>query len=432
MPPLDDNRPGDSDDLEQQLRRALQGEAREIDVESFLSDVHRGSRRRRNRRAIAGSVVAVSVIAVGAYGVMASGALDNESTPSANSAATDLTASTTGDESTESTAPTEPTVANGTVKGGTFLSLSATGTTHQYVLLARKSSGCGSGGCVEVDTTVDAGKTWQGTAELDVVPAIPDPYDESVNEVRFAGDGTDGWVYGGALRATHDGGATWEQPDQPFAGIVTDLEAWGDYVYATLYDDPSGSTTMFRSPIGEDAWQGLDLGMTPSLTTSLVVSQRLVAVLASPTPLSDGNQLLTSSDGTHWTQSDVCSSGQYPSDLSTTGESLWAVCSDDQRAYAVVTQDRGESWTAVPGEFSPGSLVAARDAKTAVIADAYQTGLTIVAEGTEPARVTAPGLNQVIPIGFTNPSTGYLKNADGQVLRTTDGGATWQPYPLPE
>ena len=436
----------DFDDLEQQLRRTLHSDPEHIDTEAFLSQVHRGAHRRRNRRVVAGSDAAVSVIAIGAYGVVASGALDHQPTPGASSAASSDVSTSSADETlstrrTPVTAPNLPTStvpsstpsthAGGAVEGGDFLSLSATGTLHQYVLLTHQGGRCPAGGCVEVDTTQDAGKTWEGTARLDVVPAIPDPSADSVNEVRFAGDGTDGWVYGGAIRSTHDGGQTWVAPTLPVVGTVTDLEAWGDNVYASVYDDPSATTTLVRSPIGADAWQTVDLGASPTVTSSLLVSQRLAAVLASPNPLSKGNELLTSTDGRVWTQRAVCAAGQYPSDLSTTGESLWVVCSGPQTAHARVSKDDGGSWTDVPGEFSPGSLVAARDTRTAVIADAYQPGLTIVAVHAQPARVTADNLTDVIPIGFTNPSTGYLKNSVGQVLRTADGGATWQRYPMP-
>jgi hypothetical protein len=52
-----------------------------------------------------------------------------------------------------------------------------------------------------------------------------------VSEIRFA-DPLDGWAYGPALWATHDGGASWQQVDA--GGAVVSLETAGGYVDAVV------------------------------------------------------------------------------------------------------------------------------------------------------------------------------------------------------
>ena len=48
---------------------------------------------------------------------------------------------------------------------------------------------------------------------------------------------------------------------------------------------------------------------------------------------------------------------------------------------------------------------------------------------TEPATtVAADGVGPPIFFGFTNVSYGYLLDAEGNILSTTNGGGYWLPY----
>ena len=424
------------DDLESRLRRTLHEGRPGVDTESFLSDVHRGARRRRQRHVVAGTTAAVALVAVGAYGVLASGALDTGSSPAAGRqttpTATSAQHSIPSTTASASTSPTEATTApGGALDQPRALSLSATDSQHQYVLLATGSFGC-SPPCVEVDVTDDAGATWHPTAGLDLGTAEPDPTSGSANEVRFAGGGEDGWVFGGALRSTHDGGETWTRPTVPAKGIVMSLEAWGDTAYATVGDPQSlGPTTLVRSPVGHDDWQPVNVGTPLSFVTQLAVSQQLVAVLGSPKPVSQANELLVSTDAKTWKDVQPCTKGQWPSSVSTTATSLWTVCSGPGGAAVFVSTDSGNTWTIVPGEFFPGSQVQARDDTTAVVIDSNRTGISLVTVKNQPEHLLADQ-GDFLPIGFTNPTTGYLRTADGGIVRTLDSGATWQDYPLPQ
>ncbi len=418
------NDPRPPDDLEGRLRRTLRDGRPDLDVDTFLTDVHRGARGRRRRHVAAGVLATLAVIGGGGYAVTSTGVFDASSTPAADSGPTTVTTSLPSTES----APTAQQTSTGA--RGKALSLSATDTEHQYVLLTTGRDGCRAP-CAEVDKTSDGGQTWQHTAPLDVAPSFPDPTEDTVYGVRFAGDGTNGWVFGGALRSTHDGGASWTKPTLPAKGIVTTLESSASYVYASVYDDPSGTATIVRSPVDHDAWEKVDMGSRLRLVSAIAVSSGLVAVLGSPSQVSDDNQINTSTDqGASWNQSSPCKLGDWPSSVSTSANALWTLCSG-KTAAAWVTTNAGTTWNDhVPGSFSPGGFVLGRDDTTAVVIDTGAPGISLVTVGNPPEHVLADR-GDFLPIGFTNPTTGYLRTYDGGILRTTDSGATWQTYPLP-
>ena len=75
-----------------------------------------------------------------------------------------------------------------------FLLLSAPDTFHQHVLTSGGKSCTTAPRCVRVQATVDGGSTWQPTATLDVEAPEAAPTGTTVTEMRFASDGSDGWV----------------------------------------------------------------------------------------------------------------------------------------------------------------------------------------------------------------------------------------------
>jgi hypothetical protein len=423
----DDNQP---DDLEQRLRDAFGQRAPGQDAEHFLTDVHRGARRLRRRRVAEGMLATAAVVAVAAYGVGASGAFDQDSTNVADQNRTPTTGSTlTQSPSQTATSTSQPSPAD---KNTRVLSLSATDTDHQYLLAAGKF-GC-QGDCLEAYTTDDAGNSFQPTGRIGLTPSDPDPTTDTAYGIRFA-DTDNGWVFGGGLRATHDGGATWTTPDLPVDGIVTSLEAWGDRVLAVVEDGSTGNISLVRSATGSDDWRTVDVGTPVRYVTALALSEDVTAMLGSPTQASAGNQVYVSTDGgDSWTgDRDPCTGKTYPSSVSTSEGALWTVCSPRSGrtgATPYVSTDAGVTWTPTAGSFSPGTQVQGRDATTAVVLDAYQSGATIVTTGGTPDR-TLVGQGNYMAVGFTNPATGYLLSFEYRAVRTQDYGATWQPYPTP-
>ncbi len=418
--PNDPHRP---DHLEARLRRTLQGGRPDLDVETFIADVRRGARGRRRRQVAGGVLATLAIVAGGGYAVASTGLFDDSSTQVADQG---TPAVTSAPPSTGPTTASTEQPSTGT--RGRALSLSATDNEHQYVLLTTGRDGC-QAPCAEVDTTADGGRTWHRTAPLDVDPSFPDPTASTVYDVRFADPGN-GWVFGGALRSTHDGGATWNQPSLPASGIVTALEPSSRFVYASVYDDASGTATLVRSPVDHDSWEKVHLDWRLRYVTAIAVSSDIVTVLASPTYLSADNQISASTDdGANWNQISPCKLGDWPASVSTSAGAVWTLCSGKSSA-AWVTTNAGDTWIDVPGSFSPGGQVMGRDDSTAVVIDSGSPGISLVTVGNPPERALTDR-GDFLPIGFTNAATGYLRDFDGGILRTTDSGATWQTYPLP-
>lgn len=107
-------------------------------------------------------------------------------------------------------------------------------TTTGYVLGADPS--CKAQNCPSLVRTTDGGANWVS------IPAPPAAYvardtaqgvvtGTAVSELRFA-DPMDGWAYGPALFATHDGARTWQRVN--LGGTVISLETAGGYVDAVV------------------------------------------------------------------------------------------------------------------------------------------------------------------------------------------------------
>jgi hypothetical protein len=109
---------------------------------------------------------------------------------------------------------------------------------------------------IELVTTTDGGRGWKS------VPVPPAPWAEqgsrppvnSIAYVTFA-SARDGWLYGPALWATDDGGASWHQVAMHGAQ-VTDVQASRRYVFATLTGcHRQCRSGLYRSPVGRDEFR---------------------------------------------------------------------------------------------------------------------------------------------------------------------------------
>jgi hypothetical protein len=470
----------DDDRFEAALRDTLRGrsgtEAPDtLDVDGFLAAVRTGARRRRTRRAVTGTVAAVALVAGGGYAITTVGVFGPGQTPLAGHTATTASGSTsatstgaasagnpaiTGQPGLTPSASSAPPTTHVTVtlssSGGPILasqirplSLTATGTAHQWVLGSTPGGTCGTRRCATLFTTGDGGSSWRTLGQLPARPTTGRLSPHTVSQVRFAGDGRDGWVYGGALWSTHDYGRTWTQ--QAFGpaigsragpssgpdigptlgpGIVTRLEAWGgsnDRVYADVVSRLRGGTvaTLMSSPIGHDDWRPVDLGQPVLSIDDLAVASNVVAVITESdnvaTPI-----LLVSGDGVRWRSSRPCGQGMWPGALSTAEDYLWVVCQDSTSAAAVYSHDLGRSWTSARGRFNPGISLAAKSDQALVvrpqIAGVKQVSATSV-RTVYPGGAAGGGM-----FGCTNSSYCYLMSSTGSISRTTDGGQSWSPY----
>jgi hypothetical protein len=479
------------DDLERRLRDALTTPraADSMDVDAFLSDVHRGARARRVRRTASVALGAALLVTGGGFAVNASGLIGGSSTPIAGNR-TDVHASS-GSEPVTGSGTTAPPPAPISIspkgpisaKDVTPLSLTATGTEHQWILAKTPGHDCGRAVCATIFSTDMHGESghWADLGQLPVPAASGDnPKPDSVSGLRFTkrtdGSGIyDGWAYGDALWSTHDSGATWSAAASP-PGQVTELESWGSDVYAavrvaapdqggastggpasepgtepglgTASGTTSGTTTppssqntdpatvtgttLYRSPATSDDWTPVDVGHPLSDVTALAAAEGVVALLDRA---GAETTLYISADGVTWEPQQPCPAGTEPGSLSTAGDSttgvaaLWVTCSNATTTVVrFMDTDAWGTWTPAQGTFGGGAMIAARTPDEAMVAGTGVQGIQQITATDPPVQVYSGTVGAPVFFGFTNANYGYLLDSSGKILSTTDGGAGWSPY----
>lgn len=173
-----------------------------------------------------------------------------------------------------------------------------------------------------------------------------------------------------------------------------------------------------------DPWRDvLDVPATPSALAQHALinglahaGERLVAVGQR------GHVLLSDDQGKSWRQATVPASSDLVAVSFNTPSQGWAVGHD---GLVLRTQDGGASWVRALDGRQLGALLVDYYRKSA---DALGDGKRAAALLQEAERFAAQGAeNPFLDIAFESPSTGYLVGAFGLILRTTDGGASWQP-----
>ncbi|HSS67754.1 MAG TPA: hypothetical protein VLK34_04335 [Nocardioidaceae bacterium] len=432
----------DHDPFEERLRETLRSDdaddsgARPTDVDSFLSDVHRGARSRQRRRVAGAAVAAVLAVGGGGVAVASLGAFDGDNTPVA-----DDTTNPTVDDTTESgaTSPSTPTTSDTptsrapasltyTSQNSDVLSLTSTDDNHQWALVRTKDGTCKDNSCATVFAR-GTGGTW---SPLGVLPGPADNdtgYPDDVAQLRFAPDsrgGYDGWAFDNGLFSTHDGGTTWSRalPKQA-GGQVHELEARGNTVYALITNGESHDDLVV-SPMSSDDWQIVDTTMQLDFTNDLVVTEGVVAMIGNSG--GDDHRVLSSAANPNtglatgaWQFTDPCGSEQV-AHLSSAANVLWALCTDGTVKTATVSGDGPPQWADAGGPYSPNALLAARSTTSAVLAQ-HNGLLELSADGTS-KPLSDNGFSHASLLGFTNEQLGFAL-VDGILWRTEDGGTTW-------
>jgi photosystem II stability/assembly factor-like uncharacterized protein len=248
---------------------------------------------------------------------------------------------------------------------------------------------------------------------LAVRPYGDDPFRQRRDQgeaVRFA-DGHHGWISGQGLLTTLDGGQTWKGAG--LKGFVGPAAPAGDSVWAlqTPCSDSAGSCSpvLVQSHVGSATWEpapqqpGLPAGSADLLRIS--ASEAFITDIPLQ-QLANAVLLKTINAGSTWQQlKNPCGPTTSHSLASLDGVHAWIACgygpsAGNEGKSVFVSDDGGATWhveagTGVPGSGAPtptGSLGTA----------GYVSTLTLLSS-----------------------ATGILNQARNGLVRTTDGGKTW-------
>lgn len=377
-----------------------------------FDEIRRRARSRRHRRAAAATgLVTAAVVAGAVVGTSLLVAPTGRHTPAtitSPSTTASRPASSPGPSAQPgpSVAPRLPALGTGPVPAH-FLPWSVSSVSAQ-VSFVLGDAPCSRPPCTSMVVTSDGGRTWHGLPApraplLDnrFGSGLPPVY---VSEVRFA-NVRDGWVFGGGLYATHDGGRHWRHVG--FGGLggstltIQQLETDGQNVYAVAARcNTAGGMCqdyrLYQAAAGSDTW-GAVPGIGPqSSALDLALSGRRGILIAAAG--------LWVRDGGDWQRRTApsCPGAVGSVAASASGHRLFEFCGEGAAGSAYLSpwasDDNGATWAKVAG------------------------GSARVTNGHVTVAAASPTL---LLVGSANPDLG------GPVLRSTDGGRTFTDSGLP-
>ncbi|SDI79953.1 hypothetical protein SAMN05444157_0216 [Frankineae bacterium MT45] len=304
---------------------------------------------------------------------------------------------------------------------------------------------CSSPPCTSIVRTEDGGVTWRGIPAPK--SAIGTRYSNgtasAVDSLRFA-DAVDGWVSGGALFATHDGGGTWHAVAIGSKGsVVTGLETAGGAVYATVdrcaptaASCAPNTVTVYSAPIGSDTWTPISAAVSAPALGNLVAHDTTWYL-----PTTKG--ILTGSSAKQGrTLPNPCPAANGFASTATIAVAdsahLDAVCISDGAAGSARYQlygsvDGGLHWTASgPSHIEASGLSGLADNARRVLLMATSSGASQILRTTNDgttftnARINAPsGGLEWADLGFTTPTQAIVVLLKTAFYLSRDAGATW-------
>jgi len=329
---------------------------------------------------------------------------------------------------------------------------------HTGAVLGQGGTACAKGLCTAVAGTANYGRDWSAMA----APATEAPNGSSgVSQIRFL-DLRDGWAFGPALFATHDGGATWT-PIATLPGRVIDLAAVGNRVLAVAASCSgqgrafaSGCTSfaLYSAKAGSDQWQPVPgafgtgsvrpgaLQLTPS-GGYLLADHRIYAG-----PVKRGSWHIV-----------TAGSGSEPPCLRATSHDLAVIAPSGSGLYLAcgmrpadaqpggtggtggvtlyLSADAGRSWQPRSTPKAQGTTTSLAVSPDGVVVLATTTGIWWSPDAItwHQARVTvAAPAGGFIFVGMTTSKQGVAVPADWalhELFITRDGGRDWQPSRIP-
>jgi hypothetical protein len=317
---------------------------------------------------------------------------------------------------------------------------------------------CATRYCTSVAKTDDAGKTWFGAP---APHAGPPAGGTGVSQIRFLDD-WDGWAFGPALWATHDGGQHWSQVRLPGLRVLS-LETTGRQAFAVLarctgtgtgfaagctkfwlYSAAAGSNHWTRVPGTASA--SVQAGSAGSATVVLTGTQGYwytpdgllsgpvthgapwAAVGTSAPPClpgaaGQGGGLLAASG-----------QGQLALACPATGQSGTGQSGTGQPMTIYVSPDGGQSWHQQGGLTVDGTATSLAASAGGVMALATSHRIEASSDGGITWRPAQHGpAGGFSYVGLTSPTQGVAVPADAShqaVWFTYDGGQAWTRSPI--
>jgi hypothetical protein len=368
-------------------------------------------------------------------------------TPAASGTSSSASATSTGSATPGqgATAPASGQPAGGPVPNG-FAATSVTfvAADEAFVL---GTAPCSHAPCTSIVRTLNRGASWVGLP----APVVPLGTAEGASGpavwgIRFA-DPAHGFVFGNELYETTNGGEHWAQVAGP-QGSILSLEVIDGQVLALTASchaqSGCGQTgTLERRPLSGGSWQAV----------TQVSNPRLIATQAKVAAVLDGTSVVVTANGglsftTHATPCTTEGVAMPSSVAVTSADGLALLCAGEGAAGSVgktvyVSSDLGAHWTkaGLPDRGGdPFDIAAATPAQLVVAAESgaswlYYSGDSASTWGT--AYMAGDGGQGWNDLGFTTTRDGVVVHGPaiqdgnpggrpGQLLFTSDGGATWQ------
>ncbi|MGI9009017.1 MAG: hypothetical protein ACR2FU_22980, partial [Streptosporangiaceae bacterium] len=300
--------------------------------------------------------------------------------------------------------------------------------------------------CTAMAGTATYGRAWTGVG---APPAGP----SAVSQVRFA-DPANGWAYGPALWATHDGGKTWRSIGT-HGGYVLDLAAVGNHAFAVIGHGGAGcgasSTalcnrfTLMSAAVTSDTWAPVPSGSGSGheVAGGLQLTPRGGYLLAGGRlyagPLTAGawRAVPAAASGT---PSCPTSPGADDVRLIAPGRgTLYLACGSvagSRNLSLYASGDGGRTWQARgSGPVTAGAATSLAVSPGGTLVLATTTGLYYSSAAGSWRKAAGGSANDVAfrYIGMTTAKLGVAVPANpapGDLFVTTDGGRTWQARPI--
>ncbi|HEX5190701.1 MAG TPA: hypothetical protein VFW16_14225 [Streptosporangiaceae bacterium] len=303
---------------------------------------------------------------------------------------------------------------------------------------------CATGPCTAMAGTHDYGTTW---TEIAAPPAGPPDGTAGVSQVRFH-DGKNGWAYGPALYATHDGGKTWHAISTKGRRVV-DLSTVGSRAFAVLATGCTGTGAqfgtgctgfrLFSTPKSADRWQSVAgaAGAGLALPGGLQLTGHggyLIAgghLFAGPVTSGSWNRVR----GPAETPRCLAGPGSRPALIAPGTDHLFLVCQDQGTGVITLYGSirGGSSWQRRSTVHAMGIAQSLAVSPGGALMLATTTGIyrSANARTWKPASVAAPSGGFSF-VGMTTDTNGVaIASTPGHaVYITTDGGLTWRAVPI--